>query len=162
MSRLIKYWLAISILFSIASAQFPKHSKSIDGNINWSKMSYDGKDLGSLLVFAPSCGYFVWNNIEINTSISLSRFSYEGESESSGTIGIGVDYYRNFRSITGYIGGALNFEDIVTIDSGNMELGILYGLNKHVYLDLGFDYLVGFGNNKLSTQTIGIGTFVVF
>jgi len=68
----------------------------------------------------------------------------------------------NFNYLIGYIGGALNFDNIETIGSTNIEIGFLYGFNNHVFLDLGFDYQVGLGENKLSTQTIGIGTFVVF
>ena len=125
-------------------------------------MSYDGDDLGSMLIFAPSVGYFVLNNFEVKATFNLSRYSYDDFVEYAGSNGIGFDYYKNFHSLIGYIGGSLNFDDIKTIGSTNLELGFLYGINEHIYLDLGFDYLIGIGDNKLSTQTIGIGTFMIF
>jgi hypothetical protein len=143
-------------------AQFSKGTKSIDGSISWSKMAYDGDDLGSLLVFAPSAGYFLFDNLEIKATFDLSMFTFDGDVQFAGYNGVGIDYFKNIQPVVGYLGCSLNFEDIKTIGSTDLEFGILYGLNKHVYLDLGFDYQIGLGENKLSTQTIGIGTFVVF
>lgn len=154
-----KTFIIISVLgiFICSSfAQFNTGTKSVSGTISWSKNTYDGEDEVSLLTIAPSIGYFVMDNIAVNGSLNMLTLSYEGESESITGFGIGAKYYVN-NLYAGASYNSLKYEDEDALNSLLIEGGYLYGINESVFLDVGIDYLMGTGDNKLTTITIGVG-----
>ena len=161
MKKVVTMMIVLSLLASVSYAQFNTGSKTASGTVSWSKNSYDGEDAGSLLMIAPSVGYFVMDNLSANVSLNMMTYSDDGESESITGFGIGAKYYMNNL----YGGGSYNslsWEDEDAMTSLLIEGGYLYGLNDNVFLDIGLDYLMGLGDNKSTTMTIGVGIATFF
>ena len=162
MNSRINSFIIFFSLITISSAQFSQDSKSINGTINWNKMLYDGHDMGTLLVIAPSLGFMIRDNFAVNMSVSLTTFSFEGESQTVGSFGLGTKYYKKINKGAGYGGGSFNFKGFESPNSLLIEFGFLKGLNNSIFLDFGFDYLLGLGEDKFSTLTLGVGIATFF
>jgi len=59
MKKVITMMMVLGLLASVSYAQFNTGSKTASGTISWSKNSYDGEEGMSILIIAPSVGYFV-------------------------------------------------------------------------------------------------------
>ncbi len=154
--------LSISIILfayaAIAPAQFSTSSKNITGNVSWNKTYYDGQDIGTVLIIAPSVGYFVMNDFAVTASVSLTAFRYDGIWQiDDGNLGLGAKYYYEIDKGAVYGSGSFNFNGFKSPRSLSTELGYLLGINKSVFIDFGLDYSMGIGDNRLSTITLGVG-----
>ena len=163
MRKVITMMMVLGLLASVSYAQFNTGSKTASGTISWSKNSYDGEEGISILIIAPSVGYFVMDNLAANVSLNMMTYSYPGDSDSESItgFGIGAKYYMN----NFYGGGAFNlqkYEDQDALTSLLIEGGYLYGFNENVFLDIGLDYLMGLGDNKSTDITIGVGIATFF
>jgi hypothetical protein len=158
MAKSLSIGFVLFAYVAVAPAQFSTNSKNITGNVSWNKTYYDGQDMGTVLIIAPSLGYFVKNDVAVITSVSLTAFQYNGFWQvDDGNLGLGVKYFYEVDRGAVYGSASFNFNGFKSPRSLSADLGFLLGLSKEVFLDFGLDYSMGIGDDKLSTLNLGVG-----
>ncbi|MBC8479244.1 MAG: hypothetical protein H8D46_02170 [FCB group bacterium] len=159
--RKIRFVTFLLVMVSISLAQFSAGQKSLDGGVAWASNSNDGEKTSTQLTVDPSLSYFIMNNISIDLTYIYYKYEPENEdSEEMTAFGAGATYYLGNL----YFGGswldpnADGEEDTYAA----AEVGYLYPLSQHVYLDLGGVYLMGLGDNKRETIGFGFGVRCFF
>lgn len=162
MRKLIIMIVTLSLTLSFAFAQFTKGTKSAGGTLGWSSTTYDGEAAYSMLTIAPSIGYFAMDNLGVNFGLAMVTFTPEGgDGETNTSFGLGAKYYINSM----YAGGSFSSYTAGEADPMStllIEAGYLYGLSDAVFLDAGFDYSMGMGDNKQGGMALGVGVVTFF
>lgn len=172
MKRFFLFILLILILFNTPRAQlndlsknrkeklFSTGTKSISGNISWSKYYNDGDPSYEILNISPSLGYFLLDNLAITLSLDVRTITYQNswgdDSETSNGFGVGAKYFME-KLYIGLSYNSFKYEDSESNESILYEGGYLFGINRNIFIDIGLDYFVGIGDNNSSNITIGIG-----
>ena len=162
MRKLITGITTLGLMLSFSFAQFEKGTMSAGGTLGWSSSTYDGEAVSSTLTIAPSIGYFAMDNLGVNFILSMETATPEGgDGVTTTAFGLGAKYYMNSM----YAGGSFNSLTAGEADAVNhllIEAGYLYGLSDAVFLDAGFDYTMGMGDNKAGGMALGIGVVTFF
>lgn len=165
MRKLLLMTTLLCLVVNLAMGQFNAGTKAISGSISYTMQSWDGEDGPSLLMISPTVGYFVIDNLAIILGPQYLKVTYpsryDREAESMTGYTIGAKYFINYL----YAGGSYSSTSWTNEDASNsmlIEAGYLYGLNEHVYIDLGVDYDKGLGDNKSVTTIFGLGISAFF
>jgi len=153
----------------------------LSGSISYSKITYDGKDIGSLTSIEPSIGYFISKSTCLNVGFLHSSQVQKGDgiklTYSSTGINFGLRFYQDLSSNLAYAGAQYvtltqrmkweesGYDDESDSQTDNyifFEVGIMQRINRYVYFDIGANYLKGMGDNKSGTLSFGVGlaTFI--
>jgi len=153
----------------------------LSGSINYSKVTYDGKDIGSVTSFEPSIGYFFSKSTCLNVgflhSSQIQKYDDIKNTYSSTGFNVGLRFYQDLSANFAYAGaqyvtltrrmkweedGYDDESDSYTDNYVFFEVGIMQKINRYVYFDIGANYLNGMGDNKSGTLSFGIGlaTFI--
>ena len=102
-------------------------------------------------------------NVGVNVGLAMVTVTPDGgDGVTSTSFGLGAKYYMN----NIYGGGSYNsFKANADADAmANLliEAGYLYGLSDNVFLDAGFDYTMGMGDNKAGGMSLGVGVVTFF
>ena len=102
------------------------------------------------------------DNVGVNFGLNMSTVTLEGQDGITTTsFGLGAKYYMNNM----YAGGSFNSTTVGEADALShllIEAGYLYGLSDNVFLDVGFDYTMGMGDNKAGGMSLGVGVVSFF
>ena len=162
MKKMLIILTLTALTMSLSFAQFTKETKSAGGTLGWSSSTYDGEAVSSTLTIAPSVGYFAMDNLGVNFGLSMVTETPEGgDGVTTTAFGLGAKYYMNSM----YAGGSFNSLTAGEADAVThllIEAGYLYGLSDAVFLDAGFDYTMGMGDNKAGGMALGIGVVTFF
>ena len=164
MKKMLIILTLTALTMSLSFAQFTKETKSAGGTLGWYSSSYDGEAVASALTIAPSVGYFVIDNVGVNVGLAMVTVTPEGgDGLTSTSFGLGAKYYMN----NIYGGGSYNsynsgVEGADAMTNLLIEAGYLYGLSDNVFLDAGFDYTMGMGDNKAGGLFLGVGIVTFF
>ena len=163
MKRLLIILTLTALTMSLSFAQFTEGTKSAGGTIGWASSTYDGDALLTTLMIAPSVGYFVIDNVGVNVGLAMVTVTPDGgDGVTSTAFGLGAKYYMNNM----YAGGSYNSmkadADADAMANLLIEAGYLYGLSDNVFIDAGFDYSMGMGDNKAGGMSLGVGVVTFF
>jgi hypothetical protein len=153
----------------------------LSGSVSYSKITYDGKDRGSITSFEPSIGYFFSRSTCLNVgflhSSQIQKYDDRKNTYSSTGFNVGLRFYQDLSPNFAYAGaqyvtltrrmkweegGYDDESDSFTDNYVFFEAGIMQRINRYVYLDIGASYLNGMGDNKSGTLSFGVGlaTFI--
>ena len=162
MKKLLTIVTLTALTMSLSFAQFTKETKSAGGTAGWSSITNDGDAVATILTIAPSVGYFVIDNVGVNVGLAMVTVTPDGgDGVTSTAFGLGAKYYMNSM----YAGGSFNSLTAGEADAVThllIEAGYLYGLSDAVFLDAGFDYTMGMGDNKAGGMSLGVGVVTFF
>ncbi len=164
MRKFISLTLTLGLMITFSFAQFTQGTKSAGGSLSWASTTFDGEAMSTTLSIAPSISYFAIDNLSASFNLNMNTFTPEGgDGETSTSFGLGAKYYMNGI----YGGGSYNSstppgDDAEASATLIIELGYLYGLSDNVYLDAGFDYHMGMGDNKMGGMMLGLGVATFF
>ena len=164
MKKMLIILTLTALTMSLSFAQFTKETKSAGGTLGWSSHTYDGDAVSTTLMISPSVGYFVIDNVGVNVGLAMATVTPDGgDGVTSTAFGLGAKYYMNNM----YAGGSYNsYNSGVEGDDAKanllIEAGYLYGLSDNVFLDAGFDYTMGMGDNKAGGLFLGVGIVTFF
>ena len=163
MKKLLTIVTLTALTMSLSFAQFTEGTKSAGGTAGWSSITLDGDAVATILTIAPSVGYFVIDNVGVNVGLAMVTVTPDGgDGVTSTAFGLGAKYYMNNM----YAGGSYNSSkadaDADAMATLLIEAGYLYGLSDNVFLDAGFDYTMGMGDNKAGGMSLGVGVVTFF
>lgn len=150
--------LLVGLLSSMAFGQFKAGTKTLSGGITYSRLSFDGEEGTSVFSVSPGVGYFIVDNLALNVSVDLRKYS---DDNLFFGFGLGSKYYIN----SFYAGGSYLWDKQEDRDADSSilaEAGYLYGLNEMVFLDIGANYFMGLGDYKISALSMGVGVATFF
>ena len=164
MRKLNTIILTLGLMISFSYAQFTQGTMSAGGSLSWTSLTNDGDAMSTTMLIAPSVSYFAIDNLSASFNLNMNTYTPEGgDGETSTSFGLGAKYYMNGI----YGGGSYNSstppgDDAEASATLIIELGYLYGLSDNVYLDAGFDYHMGMGDNKVGGMMLGLGVATFF
>ena len=163
MKKMLTIVTLTALTMSLSFAQFTKETKSAGGTLGWASSTYDGDALATTLMIAPSVGYFVIDNVGVNVGLAMVTVTPDGgDGVTSTAFGLGAKYYMNNM----YAGGSYNSSkadaDADAMATLLIEAGYLYGLSDNVFLDAGFNYSMGMGDNKAGGMSLAVGVVTFF
>ena len=164
MKKMLIILTLTALTMSLSFAQFTEGTKSAGGTAGWSSITLDGDAVATILTIAPSVGYFVIDNVGVNVGLAMVTNTPDGgDGVTSISFGLGAKYYMNNM----YAGGSYNsynsgVEGADAMANLLIEAGYLYGLSDNVFLDAGFDYTMGMGDNKAGGLFLGVGIVTFF
>ena len=164
MKRMLMILTLTALTISLSFAQYTEGTKSAGGTLGWASSTYDGDALATSLMIAPSVGYFVIDNVGVNVGLAMVTVTPDGgDGVTSTSFGLGAKYYMN----NIYGGGSYNsynsgVEGVDAMANLLIEAGYLYGLSDNVFLDAGFDYSMGMGDNKAGGMSLAVGVVTFF
>ena len=163
MKRMLIILTLTTLTMSFSFAQFTKETKSAGGTLGWASTTYDGDPFATTLTIAPSVGYFVIDNVGVNFGLAMVTVTPEGmDGVTATSFGLGAKYYMNNM----YAGGSYNSTkanaDADAMANLVISAGYLHGLSDNVFLDSGFDYSMGMGDNKAGGMSLAVGVVSFF
>ena len=163
MKRMLLILTLTALTMSLSFAQFTEGTKSAGGTAGWSSITLDGDAVATILTIAPSVGYFVIDNVGVNVGLAMATVTPDGgDGVTSTAFGLGAKYYMNNM----YAGGSYNSmkadADADAMATLLIEAGYLYGLSDNVFLDAGFDYSMGMGDNKAGGMSLAVCVVTFF
>ena len=163
MKKMLLILTLTALTMSLSFAQFTKETKSAGGTLGWSSVTNDGEAVSTSLTIAPSIGYFVIDNVGVNFNLAMVTYTPDGgDGLTSTSFGLGAKYYMNNM----YAGGSYNSSkadaDADAMATLLIEAGYLYGLSDNVFLDAGFNYSMGMGDNKAGGMSLAVGVATFF
>ena len=163
MKRMLMILTLTALTMSLSFAQFTEGTKSAGGTAGWSSITNDGDAVATILTIAPSVGYFVIDNVGVNVGLAMATVTPDGgDGVTSTAFGLGAKYYMNNM----YAGGSYNSmkadADADAMATLLIEAGYLYGLSDNVFLDAGFNYSMGMGDNKAGGMSLAVGVVTFF
>ena len=163
MKKMLIILTLTALTMSLSFAQFTKETKSAGGTAGWSSITLDGDAVATILTIAPSVGYFVIDNVGVNVGLAMVTETPEGgDGVTSTSFGLGAKYYMNNMYAGGSYSSSKADADADAMGALLIEAGYLYGLSDNVFLDAGFDYSMGMGDNKAGSMSLGVGVVSFF